>query len=494
MRIGNSLSALTFALSRGRWIMALAALWIGLVGSSPAVLALPVVPGAVGFGTDTVAGRGGAVYRVTNLANDGPGSLRFGVEKMQGPRVVVFEVSGVIRLASDLTVREDSHGNHGFLTIAGQTAPPPGITLAGGGLSIRSHDILIQHIAVRPGDRLKPVDNRDCIKIEGNPGEPVHHVVIDHVTCSWAVDETVSTWSSKGSVSDVTFSACIFSEPVINGGHSKGSHPYGALGGRNTSNLSLIGNLFAFNFGRNPLIRDETGGAQVVNNFIYRPGIWSNGVIYIGDLTLPPHAVSVVGNVIVRHPVPFQLEMTGTDGVRGLREFVESDYRNMSIYVHDVVSPEAGLYLHDNRVLNPQTGVWHPVDGDPWNPEIFRDSKKHPVARLAADLYANSGGTTWSPRPSTEVEARVLADAGQRPAQRDALDAALIENIRARTGSFLQDLTGDDPWAAVDLGQTRALILPENPSADDNGDGYSNLEEYLHRLAAEIERPRAPPR
>ena len=471
----------------GNRIARLAGVVLGLVGSAPAVTALPVVPGAMGFGTDTPAGRGGMIYRVTHLGDDGPGSLRHGVEGVEGPRTIVFEVSGVIRLNSDLVLRHDSHGRYGFLTIAGQTAPPPGITLAGGGISIGSHDVLVQHIAIRPGDRAKPVDNRDCIKIGGAAGHRVHHIVIDHVSCSWAVDETVSTWSDQGSVSDVTFSACIFSEPVINGGHSKGSHPYGALGGRHSSNVSLIGNLFAFNFGRNPLIRDETAGAQVVNNLIYRPGIWSNGVIYLGDLTLPPHAVSVVGNVILRHPVPFQLEMTGTDGVRTRRDFLESDYRNVSIYVHDVVSPKAGLYLHDNRVLNPQTGAWHPEDGNPWNSEIFRDSPQHPVARLSADPYANSGGTEWSPRPATEVEAHVLASAGQRPAQRAALDAARIEKVRARTGSFLQDLASDDPWAVVDLRQTRALTLPENPSGDDDGDGYTNLEEYLHELAAKLE-------
>jgi hypothetical protein len=450
--------------------------------------ALPVFPGAIGFGTDTPAGRGGQVYRVTSLADDGPGSLRHGVEGIAGPRVIVFEVSGVIRLKSDLIVRHQAEGKHAFLTIAGQTAPAPGITLAGAGLSIQTHDILVQHIAIRPGDRLKPVDNRDCIKIGGYPGHPVHHVVIDHVSCSWSVDETVSTWSDRSEIRDVTFSSCIFSEPVINGGHSKGSHPYGALGGRNTSNLSLIGNLMAFNFGRNPLIRDETGGAQVVNNFIYRPGIWSNGAIYIGDLTLPPHAVSVIGNVIVRHPVPFQLEMTGTDGVRKLREFTEGDYRNTAIFVHNVVSPQAGLFLHDNRIQNPMTGVWHPTDGDAWNPEIFRDSPTHPVARLTADPYVNSGGVTWAPRPADSVEKWVLASAGQRPAWRDALDATLIEKIRARTGSFLQDLEGDDPWAPADIQNTRPLTLPENPPADDDDDGYTNLEEWLHRAAAEVER------
>src|SRR5690606_20654072 len=99
-------------------------------------------------------------------------------------------------------------------------------------------------------------------------------------------------------------------EPIINGGHPKGSHPYAALGGRMSRNLTLRGNIMAFALGRNPLIRDETNGAQVVNNFVYRPGVWGNGVIYVGDLTLPPHAVSVIGNVVVRQPLPLDLEQT----------------------------------------------------------------------------------------------------------------------------------------------------------------------------------------
>jgi hypothetical protein len=349
----------------------------------------------------------------------------------------------------------------------------------------------VQHIAIRPGDRLKPVDNRDCIKVDGLPGHPAHHVVIDHVSCSWAVDETAGTWSDRSTVSDVTFSNSIFSKPVINGGHTKGSHPYGVLGGRNSSKFSLIRNIMAFNLGRNPLIRDKTAGAQVVNNFIYHPGVWGNGVIYIGDLPLPPHAVSVIGNVVLRRPLPFELEQTDPDGVRRLHTYQTSDYRNVAIYVHNVVSPEAGLYLHDNRILNPQDGVWHPTDGDPYNPEIFRDNPQHSVARLSADPYANSGGVAWTVWPATEVEPRLLAHAGKTAARRDAIDAEMIEEIRTRTGVFLQDLSdrGEDPWAPADIQNRRALTLPDNPDTDEDGDGYTNLEEWLHELAAKVEGP-----
>jgi hypothetical protein len=88
--------------------------------------ARPVFPGAVGFGSHTVAGRGGVVYRVTNLDDSGPGSLRHGIEHLDGPRVVVFEVSGVIELKSDLTVRPLSEGNFGHLRSRVRPRPPRG--------------------------------------------------------------------------------------------------------------------------------------------------------------------------------------------------------------------------------------------------------------------------------------------------------------------------------------------------------------------------------
>jgi hypothetical protein len=442
---------------------------------------LPVFPGAAGFGTDTPAGRGGQVCRVTTLADSGPGSLRDAIETLTGPRTIVFDVSGVIRLRSDLKIPAGG----GFLTIAGQTAPPPGITLANAGIAIQGNNVLIQNLAIRPGDRLLPVENRDGIKLEPAPDQPVHHVVIDRVSASWAVDETFSTWGSRAPVHDVTLSRSILSEPIINGGHPKGSHPYAALGGRRTTNLTLRENIFAFALGRNPLIRDETGGAQVVNNFIYRPGVWSNGVIYIGDLTLPPHAVSVVGNVVIRHPLPLVLEQTNGKGERAPVSYALSDYRNTAIFVHKATVAGAGLFLADNRFFDPHTGLWHPQDGNPWNPTVFHDNEAHPVKHLAADPYAGSGGTPWQPLSSERVESRVLGGAGKTPAARDALDAALTTKIRLRTGSFRTDLAvpGEvDPWLTVDTPTTRRLALPADPSQDADGDGYTNLEEWLQQL------------
>src|SRR5689334_24246301 len=116
----------------------------------PLVAAPPVFPGAQGFGIETPAGRGGKILRVTNLNPDGPGSLRAAIET-KGPRIVVFEVAGVIDLnMKPLVIAEP------FLTIAGQTAPSPGITLIRAGIDIDTHDILMQHIRVRMGDAGRP--------------------------------------------------------------------------------------------------------------------------------------------------------------------------------------------------------------------------------------------------------------------------------------------------------------------------------------------------
>ena len=105
----------------------------------------PAFPGAVGWAAQTPGGRGGRILRVTNLNASGPGSLREAIEA-QGPRIVVFEVGGVIDFGRTvLDIREP------YLTIAGQTAPSPGITIIRGGIDIRTHDVILRHLRIRTG-------------------------------------------------------------------------------------------------------------------------------------------------------------------------------------------------------------------------------------------------------------------------------------------------------------------------------------------------------
>ena len=192
------------------------------------------VSGCGGVGcADTRSGRGGRIIRVTTLASDGPGSLREAVEA-KGPRIVVFEVGGVIDLGrSVLDIREP------YLTIAGQTAPSPGITLIRGGIDLRGHDVVIRHIRVRTG-----VDGQP--KLSGweadshFPTVGAWNVIVDHCTFSWALDEnmsasgprftgnTVAEWR-KGTSHDITFSYNLAAEGIADGSHPKGEHSKGSV-------------------------------------------------------------------------------------------------------------------------------------------------------------------------------------------------------------------------------------------------------------------------
>ena len=158
-----------------------------LLGCHAAVFAAQqsVFPGAVGFGVDTPAGTDGQVLRVTTLDASGPGSLRAALET-PGARLVVFEVGGVIDLAGKgLSIGEP------FLTVAGQTAPSPGVTIIGGGISVGTHDILIQHLRIRPGDRGLPKKSGwepDGLSTSGGNS---YNIVIDHCSFTWDVEEKI---------------------------------------------------------------------------------------------------------------------------------------------------------------------------------------------------------------------------------------------------------------------------------------------------------------
>ena len=145
----------------------------------PSLGYLPVFPGAQGFGTETPAGRGGKIIKVTNLNDSGSGSLRAALTA-SGPRIVVFEVSGTISLANKIRVYNP------YLTVAGQTAPSPGITIKNYAWDIRTHDVLIQHVRLRVGDA-DPAnlggDALDALQVrENSDSEDVHNVVLDHVS------------------------------------------------------------------------------------------------------------------------------------------------------------------------------------------------------------------------------------------------------------------------------------------------------------------------
>ena len=219
--------------------------------------ALPAFPGAEGFGANTIGGRGGVVYEVTNTNDSGVGSLRSCVEET-GPRICVFKVGGLISLNSSLVIKNP------YITIAGQTAPGGGITLRNGvsggefeTLSVQTHDVIIRYITSRPG----PGGMNHAIVIARN-GIPIYNIIIDHSSFSWATDEVLTTWYRTY---DITIQWNIISEGLNCSTHPKGCHSKGLLiggykgsesaGGKGTENVSVLNNLLVHNAERGPLLQ-----------------------------------------------------------------------------------------------------------------------------------------------------------------------------------------------------------------------------------------------
>jgi hypothetical protein len=231
-------------------------------------------PGAVGWAATTPGGRGGQIIRVTNLGAGGPGSLKAAIEA-KGPRIVVFEVGGVIDLKRTvLEVREP------YLTIAGQTAPSPGITIIRGGLEIRGHDVIVRHIRIRAGADGQPKRSGwepDTLNIQS-----AHRVIVDHCSLSWGVDENMSASGPRfkganidewreGTSRDVTFSYNAAYEGLADSSHAKGEHSKGSLVHDNVTNVLFYRNVWASNEERSPLFKGGVRGA-IVNNLIFNPG------------------------------------------------------------------------------------------------------------------------------------------------------------------------------------------------------------------------------
>jgi len=423
------------------------------------VQALPVIPGAAGYGMDTKAGRGGAVYRVTTLGASGAGSLKACIDAT-GPRTCVFEVSGVIRLTSDLIIRNDQ------IRIAGQTAPSPGIMLRGAALLINASDVLVQHIRIRTGD--DPVgpnpDNRDSLKITGNSTKTVHNVIIDHCSFSWALDEVASTW---GPHDNITFTNNIFAEPLNESLHPQYDgtgtmpHGYGVLfGPSDNSSITFVGNLLAHIVARNPLSR--AAELVMVNNLVYNRGTMD---VQLESQDGRVTKSSVVGNEFLRGP-------SFSRPTRPIFVFTSSDHSLL---------PGSRVYVNDNRA---------PDSGSTYS-ELVTLTGGDVIPNLMTQTTAPVWNTGLVVRntAASAVYSRVLSFAGARPTDRDSVDKRVVESVRTRTGQIINCVSPDGTtrckknaggWPSYAQNH-RALTLPAN-QASIASNGYSNLENWLNSM------------
>jgi hypothetical protein len=421
-----------------------------------AVQAVPVIPGAAGYGMETPAGRGGTVFKVTNLNADGSGSLKACVDGKTA-RTCVFEVSGIIHLTTDLTIRNS------FITIAGQTAPSPGIMIRGAGLKIQASDVLVQHLRFRPGDDPNgpDPDNRDALKIEGNAAKPVKNIVIDHCSFSWAIDEIASVW---GISDNITFSNNIFAEPLNDSIHPAYSgsgvlkHGYGVLYGSSPgSSFTMSGNLLAHIVARNPLSR--------ASEFVFTNNVVYNREQMDLDLQSQDGVItksSVVGNVFLRGP----------SYLRDTRPIYVHTTGSLTLYAGSRV------YTHDNLAPESKNGLITLTGGD-----------VIPNLMQTVTMPVWNTGLVNRPTANNAVYDRVLSYAGARPTDRDTVDKRIVQSVKDRNGKIINCVAADGStrcqknagnWPSYAQNR-RALTLPANPGTV-TSNGYTNLENWLHSL------------
>lgn len=372
-------------------------------------LALPAFPGAQGWAAHTRGGRGGKILRVTTLSATGAGSFAEAVGTA-GPRIVVFEVGGIIDLVGQtLRIAEP------FLTIAGQTAPSPGITFVRGGIDILTHDVIVQHIRVRPGEA--GFGKRSGHDFDAISTIAAHDVIVDHCSLTWATDENLSAsgprftgkspgdWR-KGTSHRITFSNNIIAEGLADSTHIKGEHSKGSLIHDNATDILIVGNLYAHDRERSPLFK---GGARgmIINNLIYDPGPRALHYNLIaeewGDRPKQLGRMVAIGNVLRAGPsTPEDLAFMMIGGSGSLEWYAED---NVAVDRLGRPLPELGSYT---------TAA---VD--------FIGIERPPLPEAVRVL------------PAAEVQDAIIAGAGARPWDRDPIDSRIVANVIEGRGAII---------------------------------------------------------
>lgn len=226
--------------------------------SAAALAQTPAFPGAEGHGRYVTGGRGGKVVHVTNLNDSGTGSFREAVKS--GNRIIVFDVAGVIALKSDLKIGDN-------ITILGQTAPSPGITLRYYTVQPGNNNI-IRFLRIRRGEEKNINDGADATWQRNKTG-----IIFDHCSFSWSIDEVASFYDNN----NFTMQWCTIAESLTNPGHSKGAHGYGGIWGGKLASFhhNFVGHLM----NRGPRFNGARyGWTGYTSNKEYSTYKWQNAV------------------------------------------------------------------------------------------------------------------------------------------------------------------------------------------------------------------------
>lgn len=334
----------------------------------------------IGFGgKTTTGGKGGRIIKVTtNDGGTGPGTFRRAVEIEKGPRIVVFDGVNDIKLGNKVGIRD------GNLTIDGRTAG--GVQLRGD-VSIRSDNIIITGIAFRDGtDPLQILD--------------ASNIVIDHCSMMWGKDENASICAYGKNVKNITISHCILAQGINTDNHAMGLL-VNAEGGYVVNNITIYGNLFAYNLRRNPWVKFGKP-VEVINNMIFGAGT-PEEALHLGDNR--GHAPGEIHGHIIGNYMQLGPESPKVD--------------ESHILIRD---PEGRYYIHDNLDVDAQDRILNlPIDG-----RTNRIEK--------APVFWGSGLPMLSAQQTKDY---VLKNAGMFPEDRDETDQWIINLVRSKSGGLV---------------------------------------------------------
>ncbi|MGI9509401.1 MAG: hypothetical protein ACR2QJ_08630 [Geminicoccaceae bacterium] len=448
-------------------------------------------PGALGHAASAIGGRGGAVIEVTNLNDGGAGSLRDCIGAV-GPRTCVFRVAGYIDLLRPLEIRNP------YIRIAGQTAPEGGITLRAGpgltatGFLVRTHDVVLQFMRVRPGK-----GDFDGIRQSGDAlglRDGAHKVILDHLSLSWGNDEVLSSWTRRGPVGDVTISNNLVAE-----GLNYAKHGVGILIGsdyddacNDSGTVDLVRNLVMSHTNRFPYAK--IAKLRIINNIFYN---WSKEATRLDGGV----HVDIVGNYYRRGPSTTKRRKE----VIWSKHALVMDPEDWNCMWGPRREPK--FHIAGNRGPNQDM-----PDQSNWRMMERVDNGSAPSAGDVGRQYESPEPILPSPfpiaiHPVDQLEDRLLDGIGASKRldslgkwvpSRDAVDDRLLREYRENTGSILRTecdvgcfpkLAAGTPYADGDKDgmadrweQLHGLDIndADDRNDDPDGDGYTNLEEFLN--------------
>jgi hypothetical protein len=429
-------------------------------------------PGAEGYGRFAIGGRGGVVVRVTNLNDSGPGSFRDAIETDRGPRTIVFDVSGIVKLSSRLTL------NQNYVTVAGQTAPGKGIVFRSAPFGVSgANDVSIRHLRVRLGAGT----TFDGMGLTG-----ANHAIIDHSSISWTIDEAFSSRNGK----NITLQRTLISECLNVAGHQ--NYPAGTAHGYAASIGGDIGsfhhNLLAHCAGRNWSL---AGGLDGSGYFAGRLDIFNN-VVYNWDGRTTDggaHEVNFVNN--------YYRPGAASSVFHGLKADYDNFPGTQQYHCKGNVMP--GKFTENEQSKACVQGSGTPQGYSPWvdTPWFPSEAEIHSAKDAFKHVLSDVGNTSpvlddhdvrvvkETLTGTTTYEGSVSGKPGLPDKESDVGGYESYPNESREAG---WDTDGD---GLPDWWESAAGTNPSSESGDFTesntdfeGDGYTELEEYLAFMAA----------